>query len=109
MSNPLSGIAFMFKGLKLIFHPNIRRYVVIPLLINISLFIGLIVFGANQLEVFINWIMPDIPSWLQWISWLLWLFFTIIALLIVFFAFSLLANLLGAPFNGPLAAAVEKH
>jgi len=109
MSNPLSGIAFMLKGLRLIFHPNIRRYVIIPLLINISLFVALIVFGANQLEVFIGWIMPEVPSWLQWISWLLWLVFTTIALLIVFFCFSLLANLIGAPFNGPLAAAVEKH
>ena len=109
MSNPLSGIAFMLKGLRLIFHPNIRRFVIIPLLINISLFVALIVFGANQLEVFVDWIMPEVPSWLQWISWLLWLVFTTIALLIVFFSFSLLANLLGAPFNGPLAAAVEKH
>jgi len=109
MTNPFSGIAYMLKGLRLIFHPDIRRYVIIPLLINVGLFVGLIVFGAQQLDVFINWIMPDVPSWLQWISWILWLVFTIVALLIVFFVFSLLANLIGAPFNGPLAAAVEKH
>ncbi len=109
MSNPLSGIAFMMKGLQLLFHPNIRRFVIIPLLINIGLFVGLIIFGAQQLEVFINWIMPDLPTWLQWMSWLLWLVFSIVALLIVFFAFSLVANIIGAPFNGPLAAAVEQH
>ncbi len=109
MSNPFSGILYFFQGLRLIAQPDLRRYVMIPLLINISLFGGLMWFGASQFEVFMNWLMPELPAWLQWAEWLLWAVFAVSALLILFFTFSLLANIVAAPFNGLLAEAVEIH
>ena len=109
MSNPFTGIGYFFQGLRLITQPGLRRYVMIPLLINITLFGGLIWLGFDQFEVFMNWLMPELPTWLQWAEWLLWVVFTISALLILFFTFSLLANIVAAPFNGLLAEAVELH
>lgn len=109
MSNPFTGIGYFFQGLSLIVQPGLRRYVMIPLLINIGLFAGLMWFGAGQFEVFMNWLMPELPGWLQWAEWLLWALFTVSALLILFFTFSLLANIVAAPFNGLLAEAVEIH
>ncbi len=109
MSNPFSGILYFFQGLRLIVQPELRRYVMIPLLINISLFGGLMWFGASQFEVFMNWLMPELPGWLQWAEWLLWAVFVVSTLLILFFTFSLLANIVAAPFNGLLAEAVEIH
>ncbi len=44
---------------------------------------------------------------MDWLSWLIWPFFVFISLTIVFFCFSILANLISAPFNGLLARAVE--
>lgn len=107
MSNPFTGIAYLIQGFGLIFKPGLRRYVVIPLLINIVLFAGLIWFGASQFEILINWLMPDLPEWLQWLEWLFWFLFGVSTLLILFFLFSLIANIIGAPFNGLLAEAVE--
>ena len=66
----------------------------------------MIVYGVNLLGDFIHW-LSDQWSWLDWIGWLLWPFFVVISLIIVFFCFSIIANLIGAPFNGLLAAAVE--
>lgn len=109
MSNPFSGILYFFQGLRLIVQPGLRRYVMIPLLINITLFGGLMWFGASQFEVFMNWLLPELPEWLQWAEWLLWAVFAVSALLILFFTFSLLANIVAAPFNGLLAEAVEIH
>lgn len=109
MSNPLSGIGYFLQGLRLILRPGLRRYVVMPLAINIVLFGGLIWLGADQFKQLMDWLMPELPNWLQWAEWLFWLLFGISALLILFFAFSLLANLVGAPFNGLLAEAVEFH
>lgn len=109
MSNPFAGVGYFFQGLGLIFRPGLRRYVAIPLAINISLFGGLIWLGADQFERFLNWLMPDLPQWLQWSEWLLWVLFAVAALLILFFTFSLLANIIAAPFNGLLAEAVEIH
>jgi CysZ protein len=109
MSNPFAGILYFLQGLKLIFRSELRPYVVIPLTINILLFAGLIWFGASQFEAFMNWLMPDIPEWLQFLEWLFWTLFSISALLILFFTFTIVANLVGAPFNGLLAEAVEFH
>lgn len=109
MSNPIAGANYLLRGFSLLFKPGIRAYVIIPFLINTLLFVALIGLGVQQFSAFLAWIMPDLPQWLQWLSWLMWFVFAIGALLIVFFTFSLLANLVGAPFNSLLAEAVEKH
>ena len=109
MSNPISGAYYLLRGFGLLFKPGIRPYVIIPLLINTIIFISLIIFGVQQFQEFLDWIMPDLPEWLQWLSWLMWIIFGIGALLIVVFTFSLVSNLVGAPFNALLATAVEKH
>ncbi len=105
-SKMLGGASSLVRGFKLITQPGIRPYVIIPLLINMLLFAAVIALGAHWLGDLIDSFLPD---WLAWLSWLLWPLFAIIALGLVFFGFSIVANLIGAPFNGMLAAAVEKH
>lgn len=109
ISNPVTGAGYFFKGLSLINKPGVRRFVIVPLLINILIFAGLIWFSADQFGVFIDWFTPTLPEWLLWLTWLLWLVFGLMAFIVLFFGFTLLANLVGAPFNSYLAAAVEKH
>jgi CysZ protein len=109
ISNPFAGVIYFLQGLGLIFRPGLRRYVMIPLVVNVLLFGGLIWFGGTQFEALMDWFMPELPEWLQWLEWLLWLLFVLSALLILFFAFTLLANIIAAPFNGLLAEAVERH
>ena len=109
ISNPVTGASYFLSGLGLINTSRVRRYVLIPLLINIVIFSAGFWFAINQFEIFIDWALSDLPSWLSWLEWLLWPFFTITFYGLVFFSFSILANILAAPFNGPLAAAVEQH
>lgn len=109
MSNPITGINYLIQGFGIVFKPGLRRYVVIPLLINFIIFGGLIWFGASQFEVLLAMFLPQLPEWLQWLEWLFWVIFVIASLLILFFAFSVLANIIGAPFNGLLAEAVEHY
>ena len=103
----LLGINYSISGFKLTFKPGIRIYVIIPLLINSFLFAGIILSGANTLNRFIDTYLSQ-WHWLEWLTWLLWPIFIIIALAIVFFLFSVIANFIGAPFNGFLSAAVER-
>ena len=51
--------------------------------------------------------MPSLPDWLAFLEYLLWPLFVALVLLIVFFTFTLLANIVAAPFNGFLAEKVE--
>jgi CysZ protein len=109
MSNPVAGANYLLRGLGLLLKPGIRAYVIIPLLINCLLFILFIALSSQQFNGLMHWLMPELPDWLQWLSWLLWLLFGIAVALILFFTFSLVCNLVGAPFNGLLAEAVEHY
>ena len=109
ISNPLAGAGYLVKGLQLINRPGIRPFVIIPLLINSLLFAGLFWFLGNEFSSLMDSWLPTLPDWLSWLSGLLWLLFAIAILIILFFGFTLLANLVGAPFNSYLSAAVEKQ
>jgi CysZ protein len=101
------GFDYLLSGFKLILKPDVRIYVLIPLLINSLLFAGVIIYGASTLNQLIDGLLAQ-WQWLEWLTWLLWPIFVIVALAIVFFCFSIVANLIGAPFNGFLAASVER-
>jgi CysZ protein len=102
-----SGATFALRGFTLLNRPGIRHFVVIPLLINLVLFAAVIGYGATQFEAFLEWLHSFLPTWLEWLRWLLWPIFTLTAALIVFFLFTPIANLIGAPFNALLAEKLE--
>ena len=109
ISNPITGANYILKALPLLNKPGIRPYVILPLLINTLLFAGLIWFLSGQFAELVEQWMPALPDWLSWLSWVFWAVFGITTLVILFFGFTLVANLIGAPFNSYLAAAVEFH
>lgn len=103
-TNLLDGVRYLWTGVMLLGRPKIRRFVLVPLAINCLLFTGAMLFGAHWLETLTNeWLRG---GW-EWLRWLLWPLFIVLALAFVFFFFSIVANLIGAPFNGMLAEAVE--
>ena len=105
----LKGASYLFQGFSLIHQRGIRRFAYIPMAINTLLFSFAIWLGIAKFDQWINAMMPTwIPEWLLgWIMWIIWPLFAGLLLLIVFFSFSIIANLLAAPFNGVLAEAVE--
>lgn len=103
------GFAFMLEGLRLIQRPRLRRFVLVPLLVNILLFAGLLYAAYGWFQHLMNAVLSYLPAWLDWLQYLLWPLFAISALLIIFYTFTLIANIIAAPFNGLLAEAVEKH
>ena len=99
-NNPLLGIGFFLKGLKLLLSPELRKFIIIPLLINGLLYsfaLGLSYFYISDL------IDQFIPGWLHWLSWILWPLFFISFFMMGSFTFTLLANLFAAPFYGRLS------
>jgi len=107
INNFLVGFAHILKGLKLITQPGLRRFVLIPLGINIVTLGGATYYLFIKFNDWMNQLMPDFPSWLSWletaISWILWPLFSTMILLIIFYSFTFIANLISAPFNSLLA------
>ena len=109
MKNSHSGMHYLLEGVRLIRQPGLRRYVAIPLLVSI-VFFSVAVFGLTHwLEQLIALLLGYLPGWLDWLRYLLWPLFAVAGVLIIFYTFSLITNLIAAPFNGMLAEAVEKY
>ncbi|MBD1550847.1 sulfate transporter CysZ [Pseudomonas typographi] len=103
----LSGPGYLRQGLSLIARPELRAFVILPLAINLVLFVALVYVAGHQFNLWVDQLMPALPAWLGFLSWLLWPLFVLLMLLMVFFTFTLVANVIAAPFNGFLAEKVE--
>ena len=99
-ADPLTSAACLLRGLKMLGQPGLRQFVWIPLLINLTVYgIGVWV-GVQYFSAVLNGL---IPAGLEWLRWLLWPVFAVLLAGIVFFSFTLIANLIAAPFYGQLA------
>ena len=86
--------------------PGLRRFILIPLLINTIIFSLLAWFGISQFEALMDRLLPE-ESWLAFLRWLLWPLFALTMALVIVYSFTVLANLIAAPFNSQLAEQVE--
>ncbi|MGC3893952.1 sulfate transporter CysZ [Pseudomonas urmiensis] len=103
----LSGPQYLREGLKLVLSPNLRLFVLLPLAINLLLFGALVYFAGHQFSLWVDTLMPTLPDWLSFLTYILWPLFVALLVLMIFFTFTLVANIIAAPFNGFLAEKVE--
>lgn len=98
----------LLDGFRLLVHPKIRKFVLLPLLSNFILFIGML-YGFYHLAT--HWqqeLVASLPEWLHYASWLVWPLAILTAILLFIYGFTLLGNLIAAPFNAFLSEAVER-
>ncbi|EGV18900.1 protein of unknown function DUF540 [Thiocapsa marina 5811] len=94
--------------MRLITRPGLRRFVVIPLAVNILIFSAAIALGVRLFGNLLATLDARLPSWLGWLDWVLWPLFVLVLLVVVFNLFALAANLIASPFNSLLAEKVER-
>lgn len=104
----MDELTYLLKGFRMLTHKELRAYVLVPLLINVLLCALFLYWGAHEFDHLMKWLVGKLPTWLEWLTWLLWILFSIGAVILFSHAFSILANLVGAPFNSFLSARVEK-
>ncbi len=106
--NELGGIEYFWRGVTMLNHHGLRRFVAIPLLVNIVVFAFLLWLGVHYFSQLTHWVATLLPTWLRWLNWLLWILFVISFLIVLAYTFTFIANLIAAPFNGLLSEKVEK-
>lgn len=94
---PLRGPEYLKEGWRVVRQPGLRRFIVIPLILNLALFAALISWGINQFNRWMARLVPQLPEWLGFVEWLLWPLFALVILLVLFFGFTLVANLIASP------------
>lgn len=101
------GAGYFIKGFDLIRTPGIRRFVFIPLTVNLLLFSYAFYYMFLQLESY----MLTLDNWLgdsfSWLSNFIWPLAVLFILVIFSFVFSSVANWIAAPFNGLLSEKIE--
>jgi len=103
--NPFFAIQCLKKGIQWLLRKELRKFFLLPLLVNILLYSGLFTLGYFYMNDLINALIPE---WLSWLEWLLWPLFFISFLLTGFFTFTIVANLIASPFYSHLAARTEE-
>ncbi len=109
MKDLFRGAGYLLQGFSLLRKPGLRRFVLMPLLINVLLFAGLIGWAYGWVDGYSRAMLAGLPDWLYWLRYIVVPVFVLTSLVVIFYGFSILANLIAAPFNGLLAEAVEKH
>lgn len=103
------GIQYLLKGFRLLTKPGVRLYTITPLCINLLIFLGFIRLAYHYTNIANQWFSAHLPQWLQWLDWLLWLVFVLGILFFFVYIFTVIANIIAAPFNGLLSEKVEEY
>ncbi|MCU7939673.1 MAG: sulfate transporter CysZ [gamma proteobacterium symbiont of Bathyaustriella thionipta] len=114
-NNPISGISYLLKAIPMLTQKGIKSYVIIPLVINILFFSIGVYFGFAYFGEYMDKMLDTSGLW-SWVAAivdmikpLLYIIFGMALLILIFYTFSLVANIVASPFNSLLAEATEKH
>lgn len=92
----------------MLLQPELRGYVVWPLLINVVVFSGIFYWSSGKFSQTMASLTDWLPDWLAFLEYLFWPLFFLMMLAIVFFTFTIIGNLIAAPFNALLSEKVQR-
>jgi CysZ protein len=102
------GAGYLTRGARLLSHPTLRPFVLIPLALNILIFGSLLGVGFSFIDDLMDRLLSRIPQWLYFIEWILWPLIVITAGLITGYLFTAVALIIASPFNALLAEKAEE-
>ena len=100
---------YFFRGLSLIHTKGLKRFVLVPLSINLVLFSFAFYFLLQQVNALVAAVQQYLPSWLHWLEYLLIPLGVMTLVIGLAYSFTMVANFIAAPFNGLLSEKVEAH
>lgn len=110
-NNIFTGFRYLTLGLGLLIQPGMKRFVLIPIAANCIVFVILTFFliqNFSDLQQGFAGFFPD-WSWLSYLVAFLTGLFIFLILLIYGYSFTILTNLIAAPFYGMLAEKIEER
>lgn len=97
------GMLYLFRGVQALLTKGLKRFVLLPLLFNFMLFTGLFFVINHFLFPYTVEYINQLPTWLHFLHDVLFVFFFISFFLLSLSMFTILFNVIAAPFNGLLA------
>lgn len=117
-NNLTTGAQYFVQGINLLWHPQLRLYILIPLLVNCILFVGLTSIFISYFNYWANLLTGSIEvdagwftSILMWVfdalAWIGLLVLGVMFLIVYGYSFNVITNIIAAPFYGLLAEKAE--
>ncbi|MBA2650718.1 MAG: sulfate transporter CysZ [Tatlockia sp.] len=103
MTEFFKGMSYLILGIRHLFTNGLKRFVLLPMIFNFLLFIGLFYLVYHYAFPYSHYYISQLPSWLHFLSGLFLVIFAISFFLLFLSMFTVLFNLVAAPFNGLLA------
>ncbi len=107
--NPVLGAQFFWQGFARLREAGLRRYVVLPLLLNVVIMSLASWWGITTLQDWVQALADWLPGWLSWLYWLLLPLAVITLLLLLAYFFSTVLVIIASPLNGLLSEQVERR
>lgn len=105
----MNGMDCMFEGFRMIARPGLRRYVIVPTLINVAVLTGVVAYGISQYDAWTRAVTDSLPDWLSFLSGVFAFLAAILVFVVVLYLFTIIANIIAAPFNAVLSVKVEER
>lgn len=109
------GAGYLVEGARLIFQPKFRLFVVVPLIVNVVIFLVLTSVAIAYFNAATGAITGMMPEW-DWLKPIVgvlgvvvWVVVALVAVVLYGYSFSVITNILAAPFYGVLAEKLEQH
>ena len=64
-NNPVLAVGYLFKGLKLLASPELRTFIIIPVLINVVLYSAALTLGYFYISDLINSVYPRLVAMVE--------------------------------------------
>jgi CysZ protein len=107
MKDFLRGMLYMVLGVRHLLTNGLKRFILLPLVLNFLMFAGLYYLTDHYLLSYAYYYIAKLPSWLSFLSWVFFIFFIISFFLMFLSVFTVAFNVISAPFNGLLAEKVQ--
>lgn len=108
MGEFFDGMRCMMQGLNHLSTKGLKRFIILPVMFNFVLFTGLFYLIYHYLFPYSYAYLDKLPSWLSFLSGLLFVVFIISFFLLFLSVFTVLFNIIAAPFNGLLAEKAQQ-
>jgi CysZ protein len=101
-------VSYLTRGARMLKHPSLRLFVIVPLTINILIFGSMIGVTISYISGWMDALVAWIPDWLDFIAWILWPLIALTLGLITGYLFTAVALIIASPFNALLAEKAEE-
>lgn len=105
--NPFIGMQYVWRGFQNLTTPGLRRYVALPLLLNIVIMGGASLWVITRIDGWVGQVVDYLPGFMAFLYWLLMPLAVLVVVFGMAYFFSAVLMILAGPLNGLLAEQVE--